>query len=414
MVIKFYAVIVSLFVSAIIEGSQELRIDDPGLGTIPEKALVPIVEHLETKRDRIAFALASKKIYTAPVLQPLLQNFPLSRYWRTQQIVCTLLQGQHSECIKSIAFSSDGYKLISGSRDGTIKIRNLATNKEIQTFSGHTGAIHAVAISPTDSNTVASGSDDATARLWDAQSGKMKCSLYDENLYQDNMCTVKAVAFSPDGTMLAIGIKKDHTHPAILKLLDIAKNESTYIKLELCARIYVEFASNDKLLVSIWDSLGSSFFSYEIELKERKIDRAWRKERTFYNIESDDVVCAQSLTKLFILIEKNVYHKKVCETYNMWGRKKVVRYKCGAKISSLAEAPDGSMLATGSNDHKIKLWSADTKKNEDKKREGKLIKEFLLPRTAKALCFSRDGTRLAAGLRDGTVWLLQKESEKFC
>ncbi|MDZ8029829.1 serine/threonine-protein kinase, partial [Nostoc sp. DedSLP04] len=63
----------------------------------------------------------------------------------TGQLLRTL--GDHSDSVNSVAISSDGQILASGSRDKTIKLWNVATGREIRTLSGHSDWVGSVAIS---------------------------------------------------------------------------------------------------------------------------------------------------------------------------------------------------------------------------------------------------------------------------
>ena len=78
-------------------------------------------------------------------------------------------------------------------------IHRLATERKI---AGHTGSIRAVAFSP-DGTQVLTGSDDRTARVWDAASGKPIATL------SGHPGHVWAVAFSPDGTRVLTGSDDD-------------------------------------------------------------------------------------------------------------------------------------------------------------------------------------------------------------
>ena len=77
----------------------------------------------------------------------------------------------HTDEVNSVEFSSDGRKLVSGSRDMTVKLWDMQTGGTIKTFSGHTETVPCVSIS-VDCTTIASGSHDKTVRLWDTQTGE--------------------------------------------------------------------------------------------------------------------------------------------------------------------------------------------------------------------------------------------------
>ncbi|HOE12603.1 MAG TPA: hypothetical protein PLQ35_17085, partial [bacterium] len=68
--------------------------------------------------------------------------------------------------VRSVAFSPDGTKVLTGSDDYTAKLWDAGTGAVIRTFSGHTDYVNSVAFSP-DGTKVLTGIDDGTARIWD-------------------------------------------------------------------------------------------------------------------------------------------------------------------------------------------------------------------------------------------------------
>ncbi|MDF5730295.1 MAG: serine/threonine protein kinase, partial [Rhizonema sp. PD38] len=104
----------------------------------------------------------------------------------------------HSSWVISVAISPDGNTLASGSNDKTIKLWNLATGEQTRTLQGHSDLVHSVAISP-DGKTLTSGSVDKTIKLWNLATGEQIRTL------QGHSDSVISVAISPDGKTLASG-----------------------------------------------------------------------------------------------------------------------------------------------------------------------------------------------------------------
>ena len=76
----------------------------------------------------------------------------------------------HSRAVKSVAFSPDGSRIVSGSWDSTIRLWDAETGDAIGKLKGHPGFVFSVAFSP-DGSRIVSGSWNSTIRLWDAETG---------------------------------------------------------------------------------------------------------------------------------------------------------------------------------------------------------------------------------------------------
>jgi WD40 repeat protein len=116
----------------------------------------------------------------------------------------------HENGARSLAFSADGRRLVSGSHDGSVRVWEVATGKELlkinvpvrgspeggKAIAVDQGGVYAVAFSP-DGKAVASGDYDGMAYLWDAATGRRLHTLAGHGR------EVSGLAFSPDGNTLA-------------------------------------------------------------------------------------------------------------------------------------------------------------------------------------------------------------------
>src|SRR6266702_2279056 len=102
----------------------------------------------------------------------------------------------HNGKVRGVAWSPDGGRLATASADRTARIWDADHGRELATLHGHSDEVRAVAWSP-DGTRLASASDDRTARIWDAGHGQEIVTLHGHCDY------VRAVAWSPDGKQLA-------------------------------------------------------------------------------------------------------------------------------------------------------------------------------------------------------------------
>ena len=72
--------------------------------------------------------------------------------------------------MKSVAFSPDGARILTGSDDQTAQGLGRADGDAPVELEAHTGAVSSVAFSP-DGSRIVTGSRDGTAKVWDARTG---------------------------------------------------------------------------------------------------------------------------------------------------------------------------------------------------------------------------------------------------
>jgi WD40 repeat protein len=148
--------------------------------------------------DRGDIALARRRLDSIPARHRGWEWYYLRR--QVQGGIFTL--HDHADWVSSVAFSPDGTRIATGSKDRTAKVWDAQTGATLLELKAHTVAVSSVAFSPDGTRIVTGGSQAGKpggAKVWDAQSGTLQLELTSQ------VRAVRTAAFSLDGGGIVTG-----------------------------------------------------------------------------------------------------------------------------------------------------------------------------------------------------------------
>jgi WD40 repeat protein len=280
----------------------------------------------------------------------------------------------HQGSVVSVRLTNDGRTLVSGSRDDTIKIWDMATGDLERTLTPYKGDadIYALAFSH-DGRWMASGGRSRNILLWDAKSLEPVKSL------EGHQGDIRAMEFSPDDQTLA-SVGEDKT----FRLWDVASGRLKVTRTEHTDKVKsvvytpdaatIITASSDRT-IRLWDSrTGAPKATYT----------GAREGLEFCALSPDGHLLFSGTGNIgalmFLDAKTGRILKDIPEAHGN---------EFGAEMDSGCFTPDGKFAISGSKDRTIKFWDTRTF----------ALRYILkgLPGRVESMTISRDGKTLVTG-----------------
>jgi WD40 repeat protein len=321
--------------------------------------------------------------------------------------------------VLSVAFSPDGTRMASGSRDGRLMLWDVASRRRLRSLTTHEGSIvWTVAFSP-DGTRLASGGNDQAIRLWDGR------TLEAESILRGHGSEVWSVLWLPDGKQLA-SAGKDQTvrfwnavpriprfrFDDVIQAPAFSPDERRIALRRRDQGIHVLDLESGQT-VQVFDAAELGGFSAD----GRSLSLL-ANDSTFERRSLED---GRLLGSLGVRTPTGKYTRRLLTADGRWlvvghddggitaeavGSDAAVRHLDGHRmmIVSLEVSPDGTRLLSGCLDRTARLWDL---------RSGELLHTFEGHRMAVASgAFSADGKVMATGSWDDTARVWDVESRR--
>ena len=252
----------------------------------------------------------------------------------------------HFNGIGAVKISPDGRFVVSGSRDGTLKIWDLSNGQEIATLNDITmGKVTAVAVTP-DCRIIVSGSGDGNLRFWDIVSGQIT-GIFKACTYWG----VSSVVVTPDGCRVISG-GQGKWGEGELKVWDFLTHEEIpIIKDQLNSASSIAVTSNGRFVIT-----GGDGGWEKGEIKKWGLETG--KSATVKGVPSKVWTVVVTPDDRYVISGSSDHTLRVWNL-NTGVEIATLRGHTGA-IYSVAVSPDGRSIISGSEDKTIKVWDLTT------------------------------------------------------
>ncbi|KIJ60522.1 hypothetical protein HYDPIDRAFT_98506, partial [Hydnomerulius pinastri MD-312] len=275
----------------------------------------------------------------------------------------------HEDMVLCVAFFQDEQRLITGSRDGGLRVWNRETGAQIGNhLEGHARAVRAVDVSP-DGRIIASSSSDSTVRIWDAETELLRTLGHEDD--------VNSLHISPDSKRVTSGSDDG------MRVWDIEAGELAFkpIKCNGIAGCVRYSPSGDRIAsaaisIQIWTADTAEHI---LSIEELVFPLAWSLdgEQIIGGGDKDIIIWDSSTGEQIgtweahgswitsLSLSRNGTHLATCSheektvfVFDITTGEQIAAYEHDDKVNEIAYSPSGRSIATACRDKKAYLWDA--------------------------------------------------------
>lgn len=277
--------------------------------------------------------------------------------------------------INSVAFSTHGDRILIASNDGTARIIDKTTGKQIGADMNNQWPVTGAVFS-TDNKMVLTAGNGRAVRIWEAATGKQVHVFRFEK-------DVTSAAFSPDGKLV----------------LTCSVNDSAQIWEIATEKMLYAFKHENDVLSGVFSPDGTKILTTSNDVMPHLWDLATKKKISF-SIDNDNQISNAAFSPDGAKIV-TISSDSTVRVWDLLGNP-LGFFKHDEKVTDVTFSPDSKWILTASRDKTARLWDIKTKSplGVGMKHEGPVY----------SVAFSADGKQILTAGWDKTIRLWDVET----